>query len=362
MALSIMMSSFGIFISGCSGTPATSSHVAGSPASAEDYTVQLGYNNCDHMTAAPVAYEAGIFKDLGIKVNITGNSQVHTAIAAGKMDVGYSGLGTGLTAHLKGVPLIIVAANHTGGSSYIIVSNNITEPKQLLGKPISIGVQADKRSYQWMDWTSKVGIPVDPAKYQTFTDMSGSNAYLALKTGRLLLISTCDPWGSMAEYEKTGHIVYTVEREGFCCGLFMRDSFPREHPKLASLMILAHTKAIEFIYQHPVKTARIFAGSYSVPLEVAFMTIWKKTVMEGRTLTWKINKPAIVSYINQYNKAGIPDFQNPEPVDNYLNPSLLDKCGADDFDTFIKTKIDPILPVGMSYEDWKKRVLEIDGN
>ena len=33
-----------------------------------DYTVNLGYYNCDHMTAACVGKDSGIFKALGMKV------------------------------------------------------------------------------------------------------------------------------------------------------------------------------------------------------------------------------------------------------------------------------------------------------
>jgi NitT/TauT family transport system substrate-binding protein len=327
----------------------------------DSYVVQLGYYNCDHMTAAPIAYEAGFYKALGINVSITGNGQVPTAMAAGKMDVGYCGLGTALTAHKNKVPIFIAAANHSGGSNYLVVANDIKEPADLLGKPIALSVEADKRSYRWIDWTSQVGIPKDPSKYQTLVDMTDANEYLALKTGKIELFDTCDPWGSMAEYEKTGRIVYTTAHDGFCCGLFMREGFAQEHPELATLITLAHTRAIEYIYEHPFKSAQIFATSYTVPLEVAYMTIWKKTNMEGRTLIWEVSKPGIQSYIDQYNKAGIPDFQNPEPVDNYVNTTFLDKSGADNFNTFIKTKIDPVFPVGMSFADWKTKAIQIDG-
>ena len=45
-----------------------------------DYTVNLGYYNCDHMTAACVGKDSGIFKALGMKVEITGNGKVPEAI------------------------------------------------------------------------------------------------------------------------------------------------------------------------------------------------------------------------------------------------------------------------------------------
>ena len=42
----------------------------------EDYTITVGYYNCDHMTAAPVALEAGIYEELGLTVETVGNGKV----------------------------------------------------------------------------------------------------------------------------------------------------------------------------------------------------------------------------------------------------------------------------------------------
>ena len=89
------------------------------------------------------------------------------------------------------------------------------------------------------------------------------------------------------------------------------------------------------------------------------MTIYKKTVGEGRTLTWKITGDEYENNLNMYkdNKAleEIPDY------DKVVNDKLLKSCGADDFDKFIKEKVDPVFPKGMSYEDWKAKAMEIDG-
>ncbi|MCS4467699.1 hypothetical protein JTS96_00530 [Clostridium botulinum] len=49
----------------------------------------------------------------------------------------------------------------------------------------------------------------------------------------------CDPWGSMAEYEKTGHIIATADKIvgedkwGECCVYSMNTKFQKEHPELA---------------------------------------------------------------------------------------------------------------------------------
>ncbi|MDD3315157.1 MAG: hypothetical protein PHH05_06670 [Syntrophaceticus sp.] len=92
-----------------------------------NYTINMGYYNCDHMTAACIGQDAGIYEALGLKVKLTGNGNVPEAMAAGKMDVGYAGWTTTLRAVPKGTPLFIAAQNHTGGSEYLVVSNDIKE-------------------------------------------------------------------------------------------------------------------------------------------------------------------------------------------------------------------------------------------
>lgn len=93
-----------------------------------DYVIKLGYYNCDHMTAAPVAYDSGIFERLGLKVDITGTGQVPEAMAAAKMDVGYIGFVGMLQAIEKGSPMVTVANNHKGGSKYIVVAPTSRHP------------------------------------------------------------------------------------------------------------------------------------------------------------------------------------------------------------------------------------------
>jgi NitT/TauT family transport system substrate-binding protein len=142
----------------------------------------------------------------------------------------------------------------------------------------------------------------------------------------------------------------------------MRTGFAQEHPELAEKMVLAHTQALEYIYLHPAKSAEFFAANYNVPVEVGFMTIYTKTVKEGRTLTWRGDDLVKrINYNMEYNKSlGLADYQTYVPAEQWVDLALLKKCGADDFDTFIKTKVDPVFPLTISYADWKIKALQID--
>lgn len=336
----------------------------------KDYVIKLGYYNCDHMTAAPVGKDAGIYDELGLKVEVIGNAKVPEAMAAGQMDAGYIGFERTLRAFLKGCPIFVSAMNHLGGSYYLVLTPELYEqykkdPKVLLGKKLALGTDPEKNSAEWVTFANKVGLPVEGKNYQVF-NMTDKDEFLALKTGNLDGYSTCDPWGSMAEHDRCGHIVpeFTITRMptgkwGTCCVLSMNKNFAEAHPELAKKLLLAHSKSIQFIYTRPARTAEIFAKNYSVPLEVALMTIFKKTVEEDRTMRWDVTQQNIEEAV-AWN-LGTKTLEGAAATGDYLNTAYLDQAGVESFDRFIKEKVDPVFPLGMSYEDWKKKAFEIEG-
>jgi len=340
------------------------------PAADKDYVVKLGYYNCDHMTAAPVAKDAGIFDELGLKVEVIGNAKVPEAMAAGQMDLGYIGFERTVRAHLKGCPIFIGAMNHLGGSYYLVLRNDIYEQYQkdrrvLLGKKLALGTEPEKNSPEWVTFTGKIGLPPDGKNYETF-NMSDKDEFLAMKTGKLDGYMTCDPWGSMAEHDRSGRIVpeFTITRMpsgkwGACCVLSVNRNFAEAHPELARKMILAHSKAIQFIYTHPLRTAEIFAKNYSVPLEVALMTIFRKTVAEDRTMRWDIHEENIREAV-AWN-LGTKTLDQAAATNDYTDTRYLREAGTEDFERFIREKVDPVFPLGMSYPDWKKKAYAVEG-
>jgi len=350
-------------LAGC-GAKEAGSDTAKSGKVEDKYEIKLGYYNCDHMTAACIAKDAGIFNELGLKVNVTGNGEVPKAMAAGQMDCGYVGV-TGLRlAYGKGAPVFVAANNHLGGSWYLVASNEIKDAKELVGKRVALDTNAHETSLGWVNMAKSLGIPADIKAYQHY-DMKDADEYLAMKTGKLDGYTCCDPWGSMAEYEGTGHVLATDLRLpsgnwGVCCIYAMRQGFAKDHPELAKKMLLAHSRAIEYIYTHPAKAAKIFAANYKVPEEVAFMTIYKKTVEEGRTLTWEMDQEGLEELFATSRKEGIKQFLDYEHDPSFVNTSFMEQAGADDFKQFIKSQVDPIFPEGMSYSEWKEKALALD--
>ncbi|TEB07535.1 Taurine-binding periplasmic protein precursor [Pelotomaculum schinkii] len=333
------------------------------PEKDKDYVVQLGYYDCDHMTGACIAKDAGIYDELGLKVNVLGNAKVPEAMAAGQMDVGYVGNSRMMRAFLQGSPIVVGANNHIGGSHYLVASNDIKEPKDLLGKKLAIGTAPEKNNPSWIVMAERLGLPIEGANYEVL-NMADKDEYFALKAGKLDGYAACDPWGSMAEFEKTGHVLAAMDKLpsgewGECCAFNLNKNFATEHPELAKLMVLSHTKAIEHMYLKPVRSAEIFAENYKVPMEVALMTMWKKTVAEGRTITWKIDLNNWQRQIDM--ELGFGTLDKAPNVNEFIQPQYLNESGADDFDTFIKEKVDPVFPVGMPYEEWKAKAYNLEG-
>lgn len=329
------------------------------------YVIKLGYYNCDHMTAAPIADATGIYKDLGLTVSLTGNGKVPEAMAAAQMDVGYVGNTGSMRAFLKGAPILIAANNHIGGSYYLVVGNHITASADLIGKKLALGVDPEHRSLSWVHMARRLGIPIEGSNYEVFT-MSDHDEYFAMKVGKLDGYTACDPWGSMAVYEGTGRILeadlpslLSEEQQGICCAYTMRRAFVDQHPALAQRMIVAHVRALKYIYTNPVHSAELFAEAYHVPVEVGLMTIHMKTVQEGRTLTWKMERRNWENEIaGQMSIGNLTESPN---LDRYLQPQLLEAANVGDFDAFIREHVDPVFPVGMPYEDWKAKAFEREG-
>lgn len=159
------------------------------PEADKDYVVELGYRNCDHMVAALVGEGSGIFDALDLNVNVTKTGQIMEAMASGEMDVGYQGINGAIRSVNNGAPLFMAAANHLGGSEYLVVSNDIQEPEDLIGKKLAIGNEPWK-SPQWSNWAEDLGIPVMTEGNYEIVDMGETDALLAMKAGQVDCFST----------------------------------------------------------------------------------------------------------------------------------------------------------------------------
>lgn len=322
-----------------------------------DYTVNMGYYNCDHMIAGPVGEAVGIYEKYGLNVNLTGNGKVPEAMAAAQMDAGLVGFSGVIGAIGKGSPIIITAMNHTGGSRYLVAANDIEKGDQLYGQPVAFD---PVKNLEFM-YEQSIGLSQNPEDYELVNIGSDADKYLALTQGQIKAYTCCDPWASMAVYHNHGKILdtYNDSEHGICCAFTMSKKFIEEQEDIAIQLLKAYQEATEYCYQHPIKTAQIFAEYYGVPAEVGLMTMWEKCVNEGRTLSWKHEADRIEYSYRLYEENDI--IETLPGLDEVYNEEIYDKAQLDDFDAFIESEIDPVFPRGMSYDDYKSKAEEIDG-
>lgn len=340
----------------------------------KNYTIEMGYFNCDHMVGGIIGDKAGIYEAMGLKVNVTKSPETLKALTSGAMDVGYTGIEGAILAANKGAPFFMAAANHMGGSRYLVVSNDIKKPEDLIGKTISM-IPTPDIDPEFLTWSEKLGIPADPSKYN-IVDMGQQDACFALKAGQIDAFTCCDPYASIAEFEGFGRVMgigwggADVSAEssgdtwGLCCIYAMSNDFKANHPELARRLVYAHELAIKFMYEHPYNAAMMFADGFDVDPYVALRTMYMKTVAEGRTLTWSFSEKNIDNYVKYYTQyPQIPEEEIPRVNDlnKFVSAEISKDAGLDDFEAYIKETVDPVMPTGMTFEDWYNKAKEIDG-
>lgn len=337
----------------------------------KDFVIQLGYRDCDHMVPAIIGEKAGIYEALGLNVVVTKTGKIMEAMSSGEMHVGYQGIEGAIKSVNQGAPLFMAAANHLGGSRYLVVSNDIKEPKDLIGKTLAIGSGAETRP-EWRNWAEELDIPVGLENYEV-VDMGDKDKVFALKAGQLDAFSACDPYGSMVEFEGFGRIMATGwgahvsdnmdEGWGVCCIYCMNNDFLNDHPELAKRLVLAHALSIKYLYEHPYNASMMFAEGFGTDPEVGLKTVYMKTVAEGRTITWKFSEENLDNYIQYFYDFEIPEEEIPNINDTqkFMSTDLLETCGIEDFNTFIKENIDKDFPIGDTYEEWLVKAKAVDG-
>lgn len=344
----------------------------------KNYTVEMGYFNCDHMCASIIGEKSGIYEALGLKVNLTKSAETVNALISGAMDVGYIFFSKNLMADDS--PVYQAAANHLGGSRYLVVSNDIdvNDPLAVEGKTVSIDAEPQFNA-EWRKWSEEYGFSFQPEDYEIVA-MGQKDAMFALKAGQIDAFTCCDPYASQAEFEGFGKIMciswganleegelLTEENAGTCCSYAMSVAFREKYPELARRLIYAHMLSVKYLYEHPYNAAMMFADGFDVDPYVGLRTVYMKTVAEGRTITWQWSEQTMKNdeeFQTQWKEPAIPEEDIIYAKDSMksleLSNEIFEEAGIPDFDDFIKESIDDKFPLGMTFEDWYNEAKKID--
>ena len=344
----------------------------------KNYTVEMGYFNCDHMCASIIGEKSGIYEALGLKVNLTKSPETVNALISGAMDVGYIFFSKNLMSDDS--PVYQAAANHLGGSRYLLVSNDIDvdDPLSIEGKTISIDAEPQVNS-EWRKWSEEYGFSFQPEDYDIVA-MGQKDAMFALKAGQIDAFTCCDPYASQAEFEGFGKIMciswganleegelLTEENAGTCCSYAMSVAFREKYPELARRLVYAHMLSVKYLYEHPYNAAMMFADGFDVDPYVGLRTVYMKTVAEGRTITWQWSEQTMQNnedFQTQWKDPAVPEediiFAKDSMKSLELSNEIFEEAGVPDFDEFIKDSVEDKFPLGMTFEDWYNAAKKID--
>ena len=344
----------------------------------KNYTVEMGYFNCDHMCASIIGEKSGIYEALGLKVNLTKSPETVNALISGAMDVGYIFFSKNLMSDDS--PVYQAAANHLGGSRYLVVSNDIDvdDPLSIEGKTISMDAEPQVNS-EWRKWSEEYGFSFQPEDYDIVA-MGQKDAMFALKAGQIDAFTCCDTYASQAEFEGFGKIMciswganleegelLTEENAGTCCSYAMSVAFREKYPELARRLIYAHMLSVKYLYEHPYNAAMMFADGFDVDPYVGLRTVYMKTVAEGRTITWQWSEQTMQNnedFQTQWKDPAVPEediiFAKDSMKSLELSNEIFEEAGVPDFDEFIKDSVEDKFPLGMTFEDWYNAAKKID--
>lgn len=275
--------------------------------------VSIGYLPSDHDSALFVANASGMYKDAGIEVELheyNNGGDLMSAMASGKVDVGYVGITPVLSSIQKGVPVKIVAGAQTEGSGLIASNANVHSITDLKGKKVATPGEASIQNMLLKYELKNNGM--DPSSVES-PGMKVASMNDALKTGSLDAALTYEPFVSIATelnnatmVKKSGDIYPNHP----CCVVAVSDKFINEKPDTVAKIVDIHKQATEKLRSSPDDCVQYLPENIVPDKEV------EKGVLKD--LNW-------VSDLNDTYKQDIRDFISVEKDLGLINTTFTDE-------------------------------------
>ena len=212
--------------------------------------VTIGYLPSDHDAALFVADQQGLYKQKGIDVELVqfnNGGDLMTAMASGKVDVGYVGTSPVLSSVEKGVPVKIISAAQNEGSGVIVSSNSgINTPADLNGKNIATPGEASIQ-YVLLNLLLKTnGLSIDKVNASAMKTPSINDA---IKSNTIDAGVTFQPFVSSSEAD--GNKVLMTSKEILpnhpCCVVVASQDIIDKKPDTVKDIVEIHKNATKFI-------------------------------------------------------------------------------------------------------------------
>ena len=276
--------------------------------------VTIGYLPSDHDSALFVADAQGLYKEKGIEtelVQFNNGGDLMTAMASGKVDVGYVGISPVLSSVEKGVPVKIISAAQNEGSG-IIISNNsgISSASDLSGKNIATPGEASIQYVLLNYYLNSTGLSMDKVNASAMKTPSINDA---IRTNTIDAGVTFQPFVSSSEAAGNGVLAKSSDilPNHPCCVVVASQDLIDKHPDTVKNIVAIHENATNFINDNVKNNAS------------AVVDLLPKDIVSDKNV--EANSLAsfpFISGLNDTYKANVDSFMQLEVDLGFLNNTI----------------------------------------
>ena len=212
--------------------------------------VTIGYLPSDHDSALFVADQQGLYKEKGIEtelVQFNNGGDLMTAMASGKVDVGYVGISPVLSSVEKGVPVKIISAAQNEGSGVIVSSNSgINSAADLNGKNVATPGEASIQYVLLNILLKNNGLSIDKVNSSAMKTPSINDA---IKSNTLDAGVTFQPFVSSSEADGNKVLMNSsqISPNHPCCVVVASQDLIDKNPDLVKNITAIHENATKYI-------------------------------------------------------------------------------------------------------------------
>ena len=266
-----------------------------------DNVVRIGHLPSDHDTALFVAQEKKMFEDQGLTVELTqfnNGGDLMTAMASGKVDVGYVGISPVLSSVEKGVPVKIISAAQTEGSG-IIISNHsgINAAADLSGKNVATPGEASIQYALLSYYLKNNGLAMDKVNASAMKTPSINDA---INANTLDAGVTFQPFVSTSE--SNGNKVLATSHDILpghpCCVVVASQDLIDKKPDTVKDIVAIHENATKFINDNvknnPSEVVKLLPSDIVSNKDVEAKSLASFPFISGINDTYKANVDAFM--------------------------------------------------------------------
>jgi NitT/TauT family transport system substrate-binding protein len=255
--------------------------VLSSPARAQDdsQVIRVGAPATEDSTNMYYAVKANLFKPAGLDVQLlhtTSGSAAVAAVVSGAYEIAASGLLSILNAHLRGIPLVVVAPENMYESRdalsllQIPIDSNAKSGADLNGKTIGVPALNDVNSVSVRAWVDKNG---GDSRSLQFVEIPNSALVPALQQHRIDAALIQQPSLSISLAQKTtktiGDALGAISPRFLVAVYVARPDWASQHQSALSRFNRVYVEATKYVNAHLSQTAPIVAEYTGITLSQA---------------------------------------------------------------------------------------------